>query len=188
MLKGSHESMVRQNEVIDELQLPRIANDEELLSLEVREELVPVSDSSALRIAPHLDATRRYCRRWTRQFLEDISAAYYHQFHQPLWVTSLVRTVEQQHLLRRHNANAAPADGEITSSHLAGISVDFGKAPMLPRERRWFDRYVLELQQQGLVEAAEERRQACYHIMVSDKYEEWAANRKQAASAAEETH
>jgi hypothetical protein len=59
---------------------------------------------------------------------------------------------------------------------------------MLPRERRWFDRYVLELQQQGLVEAAEERRQACYHIMVSDKYEEWAANRKLEAPAAPETH
>ena len=54
VLKGSHESMIRQNEVIDELQLPRIANEEELLSLEVREELVPVSDSRALRLAPRL--------------------------------------------------------------------------------------------------------------------------------------
>jgi hypothetical protein len=188
VLKGSHESMLRQNAVINELQLPRIANEEELLSLEVRDELVPVSESRALRVSPRLDVTRRYCRRWTRQFLEDISEAYYHQFNKPLWVTSLVRTVEQQHRLRRHNRNAAPADGEITSSHLAGISVDFGKAPMLPRERRWFDRYVLELQQQGLVEAAEERRQACYHIMVSDKYEEWAANRKLEAPAAPETH
>jgi Family of unknown function (DUF5715) len=188
VLKGSHESMIRQNAVINDLQLPRIANEEELLSLEVREELVPVSDSRALRLAPHLDVTRRYCRRWTRQFLEDISEAYYHQFNKPLWVTSLVRTVEQQHRLRRHNGNAAPADGEITSSHLAGISVDFGKSPMLPRERRWFDQYVLELQQQGLVEAAEERRQACYHIMVSDKYEEWAASRKLAAASAQGTH
>ncbi len=188
VLRGSHESMVRQNEVINELQLPRIANEEELLSLEVREELVPVSESPALRVAPHLDATRRYCRKWTRDFVEDISEAFYQQFNKPLWVTSLVRTVEQQHRLRRHNRNAAPADGEITSSHLAGISVDFGKAPMLPRERHWFDQYVLELQQQGLVEAAEERRQACYHIMVSDKYEEWSANRRLAASALQEAH
>ncbi len=187
VLKGSHESMIRQNEVIDELQLPRIANEEELLSLEVREELVPVSDSPALRVSPRLDVTRRYCRRWTRQFVEDISEAYYHQFNKPLWVTSLVRTVEQQHRLRRHNSNAAPAEGDITSSHLAGIAVDFGKSPMLPRERRWFDQYVLELQQQGLVEAAEERRQACYHIMVSDKYEEWAASRKLASASAQGT-
>jgi len=182
VLRGSHESMVRQNEAINELQLPRIANDEELLSLEVRDELVPVSESSALRLAPHLDATRRYCRRWTREFLENISEAYYQKFHKPLWVTSLVRTAEQQHRLRRHNRNAAPAEGDITSSHLAGIAVDVGKRPMSPRERRWFDQYVLPLQQKGLVEAAEERRQACYHIMVSDKYEEWAAEQKLAAS------
>ncbi len=188
VLKGSHESMVRQNEVIDELQLPRIADDEELLSLEVRDELVVVTYSPALRISPRLDATRRYCRRWTREFLDDISEAFYREFKKPLWVTSLVRTVEQQHRLRRRNGNAAPAEGDITSSHLAGIAVDFGKAPMLPRERRWFDKYVLELQQQGLVEAAEERRQACYHIMVSDKYEEWAASRKQEEFLKEETN
>jgi hypothetical protein len=47
---------------------------------------------------------------------------------------------------------------------------------------------VLELQQQGLVEAAEERRQACYHIMVSDKYEEWAASRKLATAGAQGIH
>lgn len=180
VLRGSHESMVRQNEVIDELQLPRIANDDELLSLEASEELVPVEESPALRVAPHLDATRRYCRRWTREFVEDISDAFYARFHHPLWVTSLVRTVEQQRRLRRHNGNAAPADGDITSSHLAGISVDFGKRTMTAPERHWFDQYVLALQQQGLVEAAEERRQACYHIMVSDRYEEWAAEHKQA--------
>jgi hypothetical protein len=173
VLRGSHESMLRQNEVIDRLQLPRIANESELLNLEVGEQLVPVADSPALRVVPNLDATRRYCRPWTRQFVEDISDAYYQQFGKQLWVTSLVRTVEQQHRLRRHNRNAAPAEGEITSSHLAGISVDFGKAPMTPRERQWFDGYVLQLQQQGLVEAAEERRQACYHIMVSEKYSDW---------------
>jgi hypothetical protein len=186
VLRGSHESMLRQNAVIDELQLPRIANDEELLSLEVRDELVPLNDSPALRIAPHLDASRRYCRRWTRQFVEDISESFYQRFHKPLWVTSLVRTVDQQRRLRRHNGNAAPAEGEITSSHLAGISVDFGKAPMAPRERRWFDQYVLELQQQGLVEAAEERRQACYHIMVSAKYEERATNHRETSSLEQE--
>ena len=47
--------MIRQNEVIDELQLPRIANDEQLLSLEVRDELVPVSETPGLRLSPNLD-------------------------------------------------------------------------------------------------------------------------------------
>jgi len=29
------------------------------------------------------------------------------------------------------------------------------------------------MRDQGLVEAAEERRQACFHVMVSDRYTEW---------------
>ena len=37
VLRGSHESMLRQNELIDRLQLPRIADDDELVSLEVQE-------------------------------------------------------------------------------------------------------------------------------------------------------
>lgn len=179
--------MVRQNEVIDRLQLPRIANDDELLDLENREELVPLADSQSVRIAPNLDSTRRYCRPWTRQFVEDISQAYYERFGKPLWVTSLVRTAQQQQRLRHHNGNAAPAEGELTSSHLAGITVDFGKAGMTRNERQWFDRYVFELQQQGLVEAAEERRQACYHIMVSDKYADWTMqNQKTLTSGVQE--
>jgi hypothetical protein len=44
---------------------------------------------------------------------------------------------------------------------------------MSVRERVWINQYVLKLQQLGLVEAAEERRQACYHIMVSSRYDEY---------------
>jgi hypothetical protein len=183
VLRGSHESMLRQNELINRLQLPRIADDDELLSLEVRQDLVPVSESPALRLSPNLGSTRRYCRPWTRQFITDISEAYYRKFGKPLWVTSLVRTVKQQYRLRRYNRNAAPAEGDIASSHLAGVAVDIGKGPMSLRERKWVDSYVLPLQQAGLVEAAEERRQACYHIMVSDRYEKWAAERPDAVSS-----
>jgi hypothetical protein len=99
-----------------------------------------------------------------------MSQAFYAEFHQPIQVTSAVRTVDQQARLQRWNHNAAPIDGDTASSHLAGLTVDIGKRPMSRREREWVDRYVLKLQQLGLVEAAEERRQACYHIMVSNRY------------------
>jgi hypothetical protein len=33
--------------------------------------------------------------------------------------------------------------------------------------------YLKDLRDQGLVEAAEERRQACFHVMVSDRYTEY---------------
>ena len=173
VLRGSHESLLRQNEEINRLALPRIANDLELQELELREELVPLTDSRSMVVASNLESSRRYCRSWTRDFVEDISQAYYAKFRKPLYVTSAVRTVEQQARLRRWNRNAAPIDGETASSHLAGLSIDIGKRGMSRREKDFINGFVLPLQNAGLVEAAEERRQACYHIMVSDRYTGW---------------
>jgi hypothetical protein len=170
VLRGSHDSLLRQNEEIDRLKLTRINDDQQLEELELRGELVGLADSQAMQIAPNLELNRRFCRPWTRAFLEDLSQAFYAQFHHPIQVTSAVRTVDQQARLQRWNHNAAPIDGDTASSHLAGLTVDIGKRPMSSRERAWIDQYVFKLQQLGLVEAAEERRQACYHIMVSNRY------------------
>jgi hypothetical protein len=165
--------MLRQNEEIDRLKLTRINDDQELEELELRGDLVSLHDSKSLQIASNLELNRRFCRPWTRAFLVDVSQAFYAQFRQPIQVTSAVRTVDQQARLQRWNHNAAPIDGDTASSHLAGLTIDIGKSPMSRRERAWFDQYMLKLQQLGLVEAAEERRQACYHIMVSDRYDEY---------------
>jgi len=173
VLRGSHESMLRQNEEIDRLKLTRIADDQQLEALELSGDLVSLHDSKSLAVASNIEMNRRFCRPWTRAFLEDMSQAFYAEFHQPIQVTSAVRTVDQQARLQRSNHNAAPIDGDTASSHLAGLTVDLGKGPMSRRERAWVDQYVLKLQQLGLVEAAEERRQACYHIMVSDRYLEY---------------
>ena len=173
VLRGSHESLLRQNEEIDRLKLVRIADDQQLEELELRGELVNLHQSRALQIAANLELNRRFCRPWTRDFLEDLSQAFYAQFHHPIEVTSLVRTVDQQARLQRSNGNAAPIDGDTASSHLAGLTVDIGKRPMSGRERAWVSQYVFRLQQLGLVEAAEERRQACYHIMVSNRYDDY---------------
>jgi len=173
VLRGSHDSLLRQNEEIDRLRLTRINDDQQLEELELRGELVSLQNSRSLQIAPNLELNRRFCRPWTRAFLEDLSQAFYAQFHQPIQVTSAVRTVDQQARLQRWNRNAAPIDGDTASSHLAGLTVDIGKRPMSRNQRVWIDQYVLKLQQLGLVEAAEERRQACYHIMVSNRYDSY---------------
>ncbi len=173
VLRGSYESMLRQNEEIDRLRLPRIADDQQLEALELSGELVSLHESKALAIAPNLETNRRFCRPWTRAFLEDLSQSFFAEFHQPIQVTSLVRTVDQQARLQRRNKNAAPIDGDTASSHVAGLTVDIGKSPMSRKQRAWFDQYVYKLQQLGLLEAAEERRQACYHIMVSNRYEDY---------------
>ena len=183
VLRGSHDSLVRQNEEIDRLRLTRIADDQELEELEMRGDLVAIHESRSLSIAPNLELNRRFCRPWTRDFLEDLSEAFYSQFHQPILVTSAVRTVDQQARLQRWNGNAAPIDGDTASSHLAGVALDIGKRPMNRRERAWISQYVLRLQQLGLVEAAEEHRQACFHIMVTNRYDDYRGSPDEFASS-----
>jgi hypothetical protein len=173
VLRGSHESMTRQNEEIDRLQLPRIADQQQLLELERTGELVPIQETQALRWSSAIQADKRYARPWTNQFLEDMSSAYYKEFHSPLQVNSAVRTMEQQQKLRRHNRNAAPETGDTGSSHMAGITVDLARRGLTKTEHAWVEGYLKNLRDQGLVEAAEERRTWCFHVMVSDRYTEW---------------
>jgi hypothetical protein len=170
VLRGSYDSMLRQNEEIDRLLLPRIQNDDELHEMILRQELIELSDSDGIVMAPNLDVTRRYARPWTRQFVYDLGDAFHAQFGRQLQITSAVRTVEQQKKLRRRNRNAAPIEGEVASSHLAGTTVDIGKRGLTRKQKKWLERYLKELVDQGLIEAAEERRQACFHVMVLQKY------------------
>jgi hypothetical protein len=173
LLKGSHDSLVRQNEEIDRLELTRISDDDELDELIQKQELVALPSDKYVRIDPRLDDNRRYCRPWTRDFLNDVAQAYYKEFRQPIQVNSAVRTVEQQERLIRHNRNAAPAEGPTASSHLAGLTVDIAKHGMSRKQRKWMEQYLVHMRDLGLVEAAEERKQAVFHVMVSDRYTDW---------------
>ena len=89
--------------------------------------LVPVTETEALKLAADLPESRRYCRPWTRDFLQDFTQAYYEHFHTPLQVNSLVRTMEQQGRLRRHNRYAAPEWGDTASTHLTGVTFDLSR-------------------------------------------------------------
>jgi Family of unknown function (DUF5715) len=177
VFKPSHESLLLQNEEIDRLNLPRIYDDKQLEKLKATGDLVPIVPSQSLRIQPSLDPSRRYCRAWTYDFLEDISAAYYRQFHQQIQVNSAVRTVLVQKKLRRHNRNAAPETGETASSHLAGLTVDLQRRGMTKTQVKWMEDYLRPLKEMGLVEPEEERRQWCFHIMVAGSYDQWRATR-----------
>lgn len=170
VLKGSYDSMLRQNEEIDRLQLPRIADQAQLEELEQTGELVPIQETSALHVSDAIQPDKRYCRPWTNQFVQDMSVAYHKQFHVPLQINSAVRTMEQQQKLRRHNRNAAPELGDVASSHLAGITVDIARRGLSRAQHQWIVDYLKNLRDQGVVEAAEERRQRCFHVMVSERY------------------
>ena len=166
---GSHDLLVRQNIELDKLQLPRINDDVELMQYELAQDLVPVSESDALKIAPNLQDNRRYCRPWTRDFLQDFSEAFYGEFQTPLQVNSLVRTAQQQRQLRRHNRFAAPESGDTASTHLTGVTVDLSRRGLSKAEYQWMLNYLMRLNEAGLVEPIEER-QPVLHIVVYEKY------------------
>src|SRR5215470_11280045 len=164
VFRPSHDSLLRQNEEIDRLDLPRIQDDAELEQLKASQDLVPIVPSTTLRIDPRLDPDRRFCRPWTRDFVEDLSQAYYKQFGEQIQVNSAVRTVKVQKKLRRHNRNAAPAEGDTASSHLAGITVDLQRRGMTRAQVQWVEQYMVPLRDLGIIEPEEERRQWVFHV------------------------
>jgi hypothetical protein len=173
MFRPSHESLLIQNAEINRLDLPRIQNDTELEALKADGSLLEIRAGETLRFDPRLDPSRRYCRPWTLDFVDDLSQAYYNRFHQQIQVNSAVRTVKVQKKLRRHNRNAAPADGDTASSHLAGVTVDLQRRGMSKDEIRWMEHYLFYMKALGLVEPEEERHQWVFHIMVSGLYADW---------------
>jgi hypothetical protein len=173
MFRPTHESLLAQNAEVDRLELPRIQDDDELEALKASGALQPIIAGESLRFDPRLDPSRRYCRPWTRDFVQDIAQAYYNRFHEQIQVNSAVRTVKVQKKLRRHNRNAAPAEGDTASSHLAGLTVDLQRRGMTQEQIRWMEHYLFYMKALGLVEPEEERRQWVFHIMVSGHYADW---------------
>jgi hypothetical protein len=186
VFRPSRDSLLRQNEEIDRLSLPRIQDDVELEQLKADEELVPIVAGQTLRFDPRLDPDRRYCRPWTREFLDDLSEAYYQQFHTPIQVNSAVRTVKVQKKLRRHNRNAAPETGETASSHLAGITVDIQRRGMSREQVKWMESYMTPLKELSLIEPEEERHQWVFHVAVSGRYTDWREARMLAGETSNE--
>jgi hypothetical protein len=173
MFRPTHESLLAQNAEVDRLELPRIQDDDELEALKASGALQPIIAGETLRFDPRLDPSRRYCRPWTRDFVHDLSQAYYRRFREQIQVNSAVRTVKIQKKLRRHNRNAAPSDGDTASSHLAGLTVDLQRRGMTPEQIHWMEHYLFYMKALGLVEPEEERGQWVFHIMVSGRYADW---------------
>jgi hypothetical protein len=169
-LRGSLESLMRQNERDEAEGLVRIEDDAQLDQLEASRDIVPVPAGSSLRVNPELPANRRYCRPWAARFLVDLARSHYARFHRALQVNSAVRTVEFQRSLIAVNGNAAPADGDIASPHLTGAAVDIGKKGLSLSEISWMRAWLLPLQTAGKIDVEEEFYQSCFHITVYRSY------------------
>lgn len=169
-LKGSAESLERQNERAEADGLERILDEDDLSSRIEQKLLVPIPESPALGINSDLTENHRYCRPWTATFLSDLAGDHDAQFHKPIVVSSAVRTVEYQQGLMRTNHNAAAAEGDIVSPHLTGGTIDIAKSGMTHKELVWMRNRLLALQLSGMIDVEEEFRQPCFHITVYKNY------------------
>ncbi|MFZ0745925.1 MAG: DUF5715 family protein [Terracidiphilus sp.] len=169
-LRGSLESLERQNEKTQADGLERILDDNDLNDRIARGMLVPVPTSAALTVNAELPLNRRYCRPWTAAFLTDLARAHQAQFHSPLEVSSAVRTVAYQKRLMEINGNAAQAEGDIASPHLTGATIDIAKDGLGRREIYWMRDHLAQLQNEGKIDVEEEFHQACFHITVYKSY------------------
>jgi len=169
-LKGSHEILVRQNEMADQEGLDRVQDDDGLLAMRESKLLVPIPAVQGMVLDERLPENRRYCRPWTAQFLTALARAHYSRFHSALQVNSAVRTVEFQQKLMITNGNAAKAEGETASPHLTGQAVDLAKHGLSLTEIAWLRGYLLPLVQSGKIDVEEEFQQACFHVSVYRKY------------------
>jgi hypothetical protein len=169
-LRGTHESLVRQNERAEQEGILRIKDNDDLLELRREGELVPLPALASMHVDSRLPANRRYCRVWTSRFLSDLARVHYQRFHRPLQVNSAVRTVEYQRHLLHINGNAAPAEGDIASPHLTGQAVDIAKKGLTASEVAWMRAYLLPLQTAGKIDVEEEFYQSCFHISVYKSY------------------
>jgi hypothetical protein len=169
-LRGSLDSLERQNARADEEGLERIEDEADLSDRIARKVLVPVPASEDLVVNGNLPETHRYCRPWTARFLADLARAHAVQFHHPLEVSSAVRTVEYQKRLMRTNGNAAAAEGDVVSPHLTGATIDIAKGGLGRQEIGWMRAWLLPLQLAGKIDVEEEFQQACFHITVYKTY------------------
>lgn len=169
-LRGSRESLERQNERLDADGLERIEDEADLSDRIEHKFLVPLPASGALAVNPELPTFHRYCRPWTAQFLADLAKAHEAAFHRSFEVSSAVRTIEYQKRLMHTNGNAAAAEGDIVSPHLTGATIDITKDGMRRAEIAWMRRRLLALQTAGEIDVEEEFRQACFHITVYRSY------------------
>jgi len=171
-LKGSPESLIRQNIRADLEGLARIANDRELGQLERQGHLIEIRETFYLREKPDPQWPERF--RWLRPnaatCLDDLAAVFYKMFGVPLQVNSGVRTKDRQRVIGRTNYSAAPSEGVMASAHLTGSAFDIAKLPLSAEQLEFLRVYLLDLEESGFIEVTEEFYQAVFHVMVFSTY------------------
>ena len=169
-LKGSREVLLHQNTMANSDGLERLQDDADLDRLRTARLLISFPGSASLHVNEDLPYNRRCARPWTVLFATDIGRDFFARFHEPIYLTSAVRTVTYQTRLQRVNGNAAATEGDLASPHLTGQAIDLAKRGMSSSQLAWMRAYLLPLMQAGKIDVEEEFHQACFHISVYRQY------------------
>lgn len=114
-------------------------------------ELVRVAPDASLTLAR---VSFPYLRPVTRTFVQRLGAQYRAACGEPLVVTSAVRPATRQ-----------PRNASDLSVHPTGMAVDLRK-PRKAKCLRWLRSTLVALEEEGVLEATEERRPAHFHVAV----------------------
>ena len=151
-LRGSPNSMVRQNSVAKELGFEFVKTPEQLPVLVDEGEFVPVVDNEHLEVLKSVSYP--YARPEVRLFVERLAEQYYADTGEKLVVTSLTRPSSEQ-----------PGNSHALSVHPAGIAIDL-RISSRRASQQWLEAVLLKLERQGLLDITRERYPPHYHVAV----------------------
>ena len=149
-LRGSPESMARQNRVAREHGLTFVRTPAQVREMEARGELVRLQPNADFELLPGL--SNPVAHPVTRSFIERTAAEYRGACGERLVVTSLTRPTSRQ-----------PANSHPLSVHPTGIAVDL-RISQRRQCRDWLERTLLAMEREGALDITREQRPPHYHV------------------------
>lgn len=149
-LRGSPNSMLRQNQIAHDLGYDFIRQAAELDSLVGAGVFVLVEGNECYLV--NKSVSYPYARPEVRLFIERLAEQYFEGTGERLVVTSLTRPTSEQ-----------PRNSHNLSVHPTGIAVDF-RLSSQARSRAWLESVLLKLERQGLLDITRERWPPHYHV------------------------
>lgn len=169
-LRGSSTSLDKQMNMARRLHFPLIKTLADIERMHRHHELFQLPDQGeGFYLDGVCELDKRHCHLYAMarapviKFISIIGREYLHKFGKRLKVTSLTRTLWYQKTLQRRNANAAPVS---RAAHRTGAAIDISYKEMTIDEINWIRNRLRRLEQEKILEATEERFQACFHVMV----------------------
>jgi LysM repeat protein len=150
-LKGSPDSMVRQNAEAKDLDFTFLRTPRQVRAFAREGVLVRVSGNDDLALA---GVSYPYTRPEVKLFIERFAARYREACGERLVVTSLTRPLTRQ-----------PRNAHKLSVHPAGMAADLRRSRRAAC-RNWIEQTLLDLEEQGVLDATKESRPAHYHVAV----------------------